>query len=777
MTSTVSTAKTRKESFFRHYFLMGFRRTRKAMIILSVLQIIGIPLTEILMTVTLKADLAEKYDTSEIFATLTVFSAVLSVIFLVCALLAGMFFAIQSFGYLHKKSITDMYYALPVSTNQRFFADFSSGIIAYFVPMIIGFAATLITALACTGAVAEINEMLTAYGVGTLQTLVIKAFLLAFAVMLMFYVLSCLVCTLCGQFFETITYTIVINGLIPGIIAIVFLVLFSNAYGVDFSSYAMNIVRMTSPAGVLIYYLCSLNSSTQLYYTNGGIEGVVRWDAILLQIAYILIFTAVYFAVTYLLYRKRRSEDVGKPFVFSFFYYVITFCMVLCVCSIGVINEMAAYIGSAFASIVFFMIVDAITKRGSFKIKTFARAFVTGIVMTGVSIVFVVICNHSDGFGVVYNIPEADNVKNVTVEFELYGSSLSYEEESLITDLTNISMVTFDDRQGKEMVISMHRDIINNYKNNKDFYDDMNDIIIESVDGENSYGTVNITYKLDSDLTMTRTYFISHNFLDIVGDFLTSDVYTESCFEQIKENFKQDKAQYGFSSIEFYPEIYYYSKDLSGNCFSVELTDSLSDGFFESYEKDIRNKLDSEEDNSGSVMVGSVALGWNSYTIYSSYENTIKFINENITGNPFYTMNFSEGAKAVLNGDIDNANLYDSSMISVTLAPDYDSDEPYYFAEYYFVENNNKAVSDLVDLAGKIEAYYEQSGISADYNKASVIIYGNVNIPVPDEFLDDVIRFAEKYQDEKQSYSESFDEIRNEALKEVGSQAEEELAA
>ena len=62
MTSTVSTAKTRKESFFRHYFLMGFRRTRKAMIILSVLQIIGIPLTEILMTVTLKADLAEKYD-------------------------------------------------------------------------------------------------------------------------------------------------------------------------------------------------------------------------------------------------------------------------------------------------------------------------------------------------------------------------------------------------------------------------------------------------------------------------------------------------------------------------------------------------------------------------------------------------------------------------------------------------------------------------------------------------------------------------------------------
>ena len=116
-------------------------------------------------------------------------------------------------------------------------------------------------------------------------------------------------------------------------------------------------------------------------------------------------------------------------------------------------------------------------------------------------------------------------------------------------------------------------------------------------------------------------------------------------------------------------------------------------------------------------------------------------------------------------------------MISVTLAPDYDSDEPYYFAEYYFVENNNKAVSDLVDLAGKIEAYYEQSGISADYNKASVIIYGNVNIPVPDEFLDDVIRFAEKYKDEKQSYSESFDEIRNEALKEVGSQAEEELAA
>ena len=90
-----------------------------------------------------------------------------------------------------------------------------------------------------------------------------------------------------------------------------------------------------------------------------------------------------------------------------------------------------------------------------------------------------------------------------------------------------------------------------------------------------------------------------------------------------------------------------------------------------------------------------------------------------------------------------------------------------------------KTIKHIVELDGTEKFSFGKAfSLSSKQKNFSITLSGTLTERIKQlEFLDDVIRFAEKYKDEKQSYSESFDEIRNEALKEVGSQAEEELAA
>ena len=53
------------------------------------------------------------------------------------AVLTGVIFAFDCFNYLHKKSNVDMYMALPLTAKQRFFSDFSAGLISYLAPFLI----------------------------------------------------------------------------------------------------------------------------------------------------------------------------------------------------------------------------------------------------------------------------------------------------------------------------------------------------------------------------------------------------------------------------------------------------------------------------------------------------------------------------------------------------------------------------------------------------------------------------------------------------------------
>ena len=734
MTSTELTAKkigTKKESFMKHYFFMGLKRMRKFMIILSILQVIGLPLVEILATCGMKASEPKEYSVSNVFLTLALFALVLTIIFLICSVLAGITFAIQSFHYLHKKTVTDMYYSLPVSTNERFFADFFAGLISYIVPQVVGFLVTLPTTLICAKIAPNINVLFQEFGMPSAINAVIKGYILLFALMLLFYVVSCLICVLCGQFFETLVYTVVINGLLPGVIAILFFILFSNAHGVAYGNLTLNFVRMTSPVGVLIYYLSGLGqAATEAAFCNA----YLAFKPLMTQIAYMLVFVAIYFALTFFLYKKRKSEDVGKPFVFRFTFYFVTFCIILCISAIGVVDAVGVYIGAAFASLVIYMIIDIITRRANYNVRGFLKSLLAGGLLVALSTCFVVICNRAEGFGAVTRIPDAEDVKSVSIEFHCYLYSDNNAVYDVINSMLGYTEFTFTDSKMVEKISNLHEDILDNYLANKERYDDDIFYIADhEISSTSSSGCISITYRLKNDLLISREYEILGDYYNVFGKYLNDRDFLDALTEQQSERENN-------SFIAFLPYCYYtgnasndvsFSQPPSGELIAEVLSAVLADS------KENAGWLNRDWNVwEGNKTIGEINLIGYYLPVGADCANLVRLLKEKFGVDELYLLSFTDGIEAYRKGDV-NINLLDSSNISISI-------DGYY---YQCAPGSEEAIYELCDLTKEIYAMSDEAD-RHNWAYENIINYGDLIIYFPDEMRDEVTAFAEKYQAE-----------------------------
>jgi hypothetical protein len=456
--------------------LISFASTTNSFVGLIIFNILALPL---IMFIIIESE-SDVYDVTEysvIFSLIGMFS-------LFIALGAGVFLPFAFFRHNHVKSRVDMNLGLPLSTKQRFFSNYIAGLATYLIPYIIGLAIAL-------GEVVFANLADESFAVESELKMAISVLCLVPIGMLLAYTVSTFVCCVCGSAVENFIYTILINGVLPLSTYILTTILpLTNLYGRTFwSEYANTEFTMaTSPVGNAIFLVIRLSGEMPFNTLAWALGSLAT--------------TAVFLVGAFLLYKKRRAEDVGTPFIFMSIYNGLMALMLVCCLSVSFIDEnFEVFFPMLFVSAVIFGVLETIRNRGFKKIVSSAWRFVV-LVVIALAINTSVVA--TKGFGFETRIPSPATVKSVSINYSGF-----FEEYPLTYNMFNEKGGTYTDDKSIETIIKFHETLVKRFKDSGlDAYE-----YDERLTNDTSYDTRYPTFQYDSERS-----FIEITYTTITGN-------------------------------------------------------------------------------------------------------------------------------------------------------------------------------------------------------------------------------------------------------------------
>lgn len=659
MTATVSTKSEKRVSPALHNWRQNVLGDKKLFIILSILHLIAAPAVILAMIISIYSDNFE-VDAYEVIGVITT----------ALAGFLGIFPAVDSFSCLHNKSVVDMKLSLPMTAKQRFFSNYFSGLFTYIAP----FFGAQIVSLIFLGYGFLFMEGRTFYHeyydqngelvrnpyicdyFSQAAPMLFKLILCGVLAMLMLYTVTVLITTCCGSKFESIAYTILVNALIPLTVVCVSYSIFGNLYGIDSDIPMFRIISYTSVAGAIFVAVDWSSMGQELFYRTEEWINYGVW-----ALVYLLIIIAIG-ALAFFLYKKRRAEQVSRPFVFKLAYYITITCAMFCMVSLLITDSTLGVIPSVILTAVVYMIFEVVTNRGFKRIwLSIIKYAVTFLAAFGV----VVVGNTTDGFGAVSRMPSAASVVSVEVEgFALsgaynifdymgnwYSNVYSFEKNADVYFEDRNAPMVFTEKENIGIILDVHRAMI-------DFYDRYKtDDFIEGkhknlYDYATSMSGIKIRYNLKGGRSLERTY----NCYDRAAKDILSRL-------DITEEYKSRTAEKYRNYIAQIPEIYEYEMEhdkeypdarpayesrervydvtvspwrLGGEYEGISIESLCRRGFYEqladAYAKDImaiteENYYHSDLHNVWHVsLTGDMRLAAAYITVPESFENTVELL-------------------------------------------------------------------------------------------------------------------------------------------------------
>ena len=671
MTATTSSKKT---SYFGKRYKNNFRQNKRAFIIHIIMELLGLPLLAVVGLIAAYLDeLDVPYENvAPIYSGCSAF-LIVGIICIAISLFLGMTIALNHFNYLYKKSITDMNYALPLSGTQRFFADYLSGFTMYLAPAVGG----ILLAIAILGIGTPIvgEEIMAEFWENF--NLVLRFIFIVLVAMILFYTLSVLSITFCGNTFEAIFSIIAFNVLIPATVACVWVALCqSYPYGIDEGGiFYKNIFTSTSPVGAasfFVMYAFDLSySETQSFATLL----FAKWIIIS------LIVSAIYLASAYLLYRHRKAEDVSKPYVYKTAFYGIMTMSVFCILSLFFTLDGFLAAGILLCAIGWF-IMEVITRRG------FRKFWQAGLGFAAAVISVVILCNvftATKGFGMAKNVPSAASVESVT----LYCGDLS---ELVIRD-----------RKVIEETVKLHEELVDRHFNQENYS-------YNTVNNPDSYRTYNseisINYSTYTGSTITRNYILPSGMLgELTKAILLSDEYAKQVYNgMFTYQYNRINGLYGENEKYEPVSIEYIDKTSEYQNKNVEKTDL--DAIRLAYYNDLSAMT--EDDLLNAKFYGTITDGImaDEGFVLETFENTIAILEElgfkvgDVSPNAPISITFEKyptfysDAKAIFEADYSEVNDY-----------------------YYYSDTNEKTI---VDSITSVHYAYHDEGMYTYSNEIAI---------------------------------------------------------
>lgn len=706
MTAATSTL---KKSFFKTHFKNTILESKKFLFIISVLHLIGYPV--IAFTIRYYSEHPDNTDESY---------AIASCIALAIAILSGAIIAISIFNYLYKKSTVDMNLSLPLTTRQRFLSEYFAGLTIYIVPAIIG--GLIGTVILLTGK-HELMEIVK-YTIYIGSVVIIG--------MILYYSLTVLILSCCGSLFETILSTLLINAMIPASIYLLSYTIISNdSFGLSSNSLFLNQIFISSPIGnaaFIIYFFDNVNM-----YGNVNTNLYVHW------LIPTLIFTVLIVLLSYFLYKKRKAEQVSKPYVYKFIYYAILFFVTFCIISIFKVSTGssdytaqtdstpidASFFPAVMCSGIVFFIMEIISNRG------FKKFWLSILKFAGtITCIYAVLllCHSTNGFGVNKYVPLESAVDTVNIDLDNYYGN---------TSIYNFSVTN---KHTIHDVVSLHEKVI------KEKYEDKNtshkEISESELDQRIKNGAlatynrknISITYYLKNGSILTREYNVSDEQMEqLYASMMTGRDYAEYCYHKLSYSFAFVENDKNARNIEIYNKI---NQKISTTKLTVDEFSKL----IKAYKNDIENM--SADSFYTDKIIGTIDL---EYPIRESFINTLNFLEEycNISIDDFEVTSLGDNNTVAIFKDVvqivkgnydeycydDYYNSYaQSSKPSYTILSKYISlgnNSLTSVAEYNRDSIVNEIVNkkDFIDLLNNASVYYDNDEIGGIIVVNNQILY------------------------------------------------------
>lgn len=567
--------KKTSNKFVKHYFLNGISKCSQISIVCLVLHLISFPVTLAVYT-------AAEYQNSATLDDTTTIFYVLSLIFSALGIGAGIMMAIGNFSYLHKKHEADTYYSLPLSAKERFWCDYFSGLLSYIVPMIIAQIVTFCISLITMGLLPDMRNLESGGITTNLGKVVLQFYAIAIVLMIMFYTISVLACVLCGNIFETILSTVLINGALPGLIGLLFFIAFNKVPTINWGDIALPWLAKTSPVGGIIAFVS---------YGDLMGEAVLKNGFFLKFLAWLVLFSAIYAVLSYVLYKIRKAEAVSKPYVFKGYYYTLISVITFSICAIIPVSAATLTVPMILVATVTYLIFETISNRG---FKNLRSAVIRNFATIVGSILVIAVLSTYWGFGIARRVPEVDDIESVT--FNYINPQCTYY------DYYDDCPIKYTDKEVIKIITNAHKQSVEsvNLKNAIEDYEFSYDIYYHyDVYLANYY---NVTYTLKSGKVITRNITLSSKDVYLLTEIETTDEYVDNILNIFDKAYEQCYPLYVHKLESVYtitPEYYYDSlekkyinmnKDYDN--FSKDMYDAIKKDLADRSLEEIRNPKD-----------------------------------------------------------------------------------------------------------------------------------------------------------------------------------------
>lgn len=705
------TAQKSNNKFAINYFTR-LKANKKFMGIIFIMHMLAGPLLLLMSIITInKLDAANRLGQYTDWDGSLAIYIVIAVITTGVAALCGIFIALGNFNYLYKKSNVDMVYALPIKNDHRFFSDYLSGLTTYIAPFLASGIFTIILSF-FTQATFENSSFYEEYKLNYVMSvpeITIKLILFGTILMIVLYTLSVFATTFSGNLVFAVGNVVALNVIIPLVIGLSAEVFINNHYGLENSYGFLPILYGTSPAGGLLYVLTYFSGESPLgiYLYNLNTSYVTAFILPLLAVSLAMFIGA------YLLNKNRKTEDVSKPYPYKVFYYIIMAFVTFIVASIfalaDTITEML--FPAVIVLAVIWLIISVILNRG---FKNIAKTGIQFVITVGIVLTLLVTNYKTEGFGVVYRQPDLNDIESISTN---YGGIFSNLGERWSNE--NDIVVTIDDEKYIKLFYETHKDILDEYKENKeDSY---------------RYGSntkFNITYNLKNGKKITRTYYVNSNPLEKISSLDLTDEYIDQMIDYQIEKFEQQvKEREHIPYFRCEPIIMNIGFSTSSE-FGIEINQTKN--FFEAVRKDLKSL--SPEDYYSPTQKPICTLQINNFEIVvnENYKNVLKWLSEQMDINEIeYT-------------DSQIAEFYDNMIIGKYKAEDGNIViSGYNYGDYEFFDGSDVRYGEITDEIKEDMKTLMQYAQPYYYSATDVYVlnYKNRIFAIPPQFND----IAQKY--------------------------------
>ena len=539
--NNTANTKQRKYSPVFHNWKCNVKSSKKMLIMLTILHLLAAP--AVLLSAMIGTISGDRYGgNAEMYFVIGCFTTA-------AAGFMGIIIAVDSFKCLYSRSVVDMRFSLPLTTNQRFFSNFMSGLSVYMGPffaaqvialLMDGFAMLFLEGHEFYYTVSSYYNISSSFICDIFSEIVpmhLKLIVCGTLTMLMLYTLSVLITVCCGNKFECIAYSILVNIIVPVTVLAVIFSLFNDVYGVDAEQYAYDIIMSICPAGGIMAAVMWAENNIYGFITIG------KW---------LIIFTLLTIALgalAFFLYRKRRAEQVTKPFVFKLAYYIILTGATFSIYSVLRFSFMGMLITTAIIYLIFEVVANRGFRRIIFSAIRYAVTIAAAFALTSIA-------EATNGFGTQWRVPSKLSVAAVEIDY-----SGAYKDFKVYD---GYSFVTLRDSDNIEAVINMHKNVLDDYREYLDSY--VPDAYGPGhggyqldVEGDHaSVSGITIKYHLITGGTMVRNYnTISTGAFHQLAGIDLSDEYKEQTAKLYTDKILSENATIK-NKLESYGSDYYY---------------------------------------------------------------------------------------------------------------------------------------------------------------------------------------------------------------------------